>query len=257
MVGQGTTRQGNALQARRGMTGRGLAGQSLGRQVTARRGRARHCTAGLAWQGVARQGRDRHCTAGNTANRGPLPPSIHDSPMTKPIYGIKPGSWSTKSVTAQSIGETFEKIRSENGSDIFTAQQVVDEARPENHPIHPCFEWDDWEAAEAYRRDQARSLIRCIEVQYPDTEQTEPAFVHVKVLSPDGKQNQVGYAPVRLAVERPDMLASALAELRNNIAGLARTAMALEKMARQQQSPDLEKVSNARVHLDRALVGAG
>jgi hypothetical protein len=237
------------------MAGRGLAGRSLGRQGRVRRGLAGQLTAGTV--GKAGHGLAGRGTAGNTTNRGHLPPFTHDSPMTKPIYGIKPGSWSTKSVTAQSIGETFEKIRSENGSDIFTAQQVVDEARPENHPIHPCFEWDDWEAAEAYRRDQARSLIRRIEVQYPDTEQTEPAFVHVKVLSPDGKQNQVGYAPVRLAVERPDMLASALAELRNNIAGLARTAMALEKMARQQQSPDLEKVSNARVHLDRALVGAG
>lgn len=37
---------------------------------------------------------------------------------------------------------------------------VVEAARDEDSPLHAWFEWDDSEAAERYRLDQARQLIR-------------------------------------------------------------------------------------------------
>lgn len=47
-----------------------------------------------------------------------------------------------------------------------TPQIVVDEARPEDHPLHHRFEWDDAIAGEAYRRVQAAELIRSVRVTY-------------------------------------------------------------------------------------------
>lgn len=41
-----------------------------------------------------------------------------------------------------------------------TAPLVVDEARPSGAPLHRYFQWDDAVAAEEYRLEQARSMIR-------------------------------------------------------------------------------------------------
>lgn len=41
-----------------------------------------------------------------------------------------------------------------------TAELVVNDARPADAPLHRYFEWDDETAAEAYRLEQARAMIR-------------------------------------------------------------------------------------------------
>ena len=43
--------------------------------------------------------------------------------------------------------------------------KVVEAARDANHPLHPFFEWDDSEAAEAFRVIQATGLIRSVRVK--------------------------------------------------------------------------------------------
>lgn len=45
-----------------------------------------------------------------------------------------------------------------------TPEMVVDESRPPAAPLHDRFEWDDAEAAEAYRRDQAHHLIQSVKL---------------------------------------------------------------------------------------------
>lgn len=45
-----------------------------------------------------------------------------------------------------------------------TPAVVVDAARPEDHPLHDRFEWDDAVAGEAWRREQAHELIRSVRV---------------------------------------------------------------------------------------------
>jgi hypothetical protein len=47
-----------------------------------------------------------------------------------------------------------------------TARLVVDQARDPEHALHSQFEWDDETAAEKYRLDQARELIRKVRVVY-------------------------------------------------------------------------------------------
>jgi hypothetical protein len=50
-----------------------------------------------------------------------------------------------------------------------TPAMVVDAARPEDSPIHLCFEWDDEAAAEKHRQDQARVLIRRVRIKFIDS----------------------------------------------------------------------------------------
>jgi|SRR5215472_2243064 len=57
---------------------------------------------------------------------------------------------------------------------------VVDAARAPDSPLHPLFEWDDSAAAEKYRLDQARTIIRRVTVTVTTQEETVtiPAYVH-------------------------------------------------------------------------------
>lgn len=53
-------------------------------------------------------------------------------------------------------------IRNEYGR--LTAETVVEVARDPGHPLHDRFEWDDAIAGEAFRREQARLLIRSVRI---------------------------------------------------------------------------------------------
>ena len=69
----------------------------------------------------------------------------------------------------QKIGEALTKISAVNGGHLVPAA-VVDAARDTKSVLHRHFEWNDKAAAEKFRLDQARSLIRCIHVESEDTE---------------------------------------------------------------------------------------
>ena len=64
------------------------------------------------------------------------------------------------SVDAQSAGEELARIENKNGA--LTPESVLEESRAENAVLHDCFEWDDSIAAEKYRVNQARFIIRNI-----------------------------------------------------------------------------------------------
>jgi hypothetical protein len=57
------------------------------------------------------------------------------------------------------------EIRQRHGGEL-TPQIVLDEARGTDHPLHQRFTWDDAEAAERYRREQAHQLIRSVKISY-------------------------------------------------------------------------------------------
>ena len=63
---------------------------------------------------------------------------------------------------AQTAGEICERLEKNGG---LTAKRLVDESRPEDAPLHKEFEWNDATAAEAYREEQARYIIRSLIVQ--------------------------------------------------------------------------------------------
>lgn len=92
-------------------------------------------------------------------------------------------------------------------------EKVVEAARPTNSPLHSRFEWDDSEAAQAYRIWQARQLIRvCIEI-LPNMNAPTEVFVS---LSSD-RREKGGYRLVQKVCShkemREQMLVDAIAEL--------------------------------------------
>src|SRR5262245_7390575 len=128
---------------------------------------------------------------------------------------------------AQTAGDELARIQLRDGK-IETAT-VVDEARPDEAPLHPVFEWDDAVAGEQYRLQQARLLVRAVEVA-PEKKDEEPlpAFVHVRAVSTD----EPGYYQSSfVAVRNPDEWASAVEELRSKAASLVKSVEVLERLA--------------------------
>ena len=64
----------------------------------------------------------------------------------------------------------LEKIREKNGN--LTAGMVLLEAKKARNPLHKAFEWDDSTAAEEFRLEQARRMLRSIEIVYTELPKT-------------------------------------------------------------------------------------
>src|SRR5438105_923153 len=61
-----------------------------------------------------------------------------------------------------------------------TPSAVVEDARPEEAPLHCAFEWDDSLAGEEWRQHQARNLIRAVKI-VGTTGRERPAFLNVVI----------------------------------------------------------------------------
>lgn len=51
-----------------------------------------------------------------------------------------------------------------------TPENVLEEARDPDHPLHGRFTWDDTVAAEKWRRHEAHELIVSVKIRYADDE---------------------------------------------------------------------------------------
>lgn len=93
----------------------------------------------------------------------------------------------------QSIGDTV------------TPQQVVDYAKDENTELHKCFTWDDTEAANKWRKQEARILLGSF-VFTRDEDAKEPT--KIRAISFSDKSD--AYRPTKLIVENKDEYESIL-----------------------------------------------
>jgi hypothetical protein len=109
------------------------------------------------------------------------------------------------------VGETVMMLADQNGG-ACPPWALVNYARPDSSPVHSMFEWDDWAAAEAYRRAQARHHVRELRVvqQTDEGEQEVQAFVHVVRVSEDRLHE--GYRLTSLIVECADEYAQVMSE---------------------------------------------
>lgn len=101
----------------------------------------------------------------------------------------------------QKWGEALAKIEAANGGHL-KPQAVVDTASNPRHVLHKHFEWDDAVAANAYRVDQARTMIRSITVEDSDGD-NKPAYFSVAEragVSYRSYQDVVGSADLQMAV---------------------------------------------------------
>lgn len=105
-------------------------------------------------------------------------------------------SWAVGSihkVSAETAADVLEQLEIEGR---LTAADLVDVSRPEDAPLHKEFEWDDAVAAEKFREEQARSVIRHLRIVY---EEEEPHRVYCNI-----ERGEANYIPIEKAVQQDD-----------------------------------------------------
>ena len=156
-------------------------------------------------------------------------------------YQWRNGSRIRGGVDAQAAGEELDRIRDKHNG--LQPQDVVDESKPDEAPLHPCFEWDDAAAANEHRKHQARTLVRSIEVVYPEAE-PEPAFIHVEPLAGDSAGSGY-YERGRTVAMEFDLYSNAWKAAQERLASAAQSLHELESLAAKHASPDV--VAKVRV----------
>ena len=112
-----------------------------------------------------------------------------------------------------------------------SSQVVVDEARDISSPLHPFFQWDDSIAAEAYRIQQAESLIRRVKIETVVSDTTITSVRYVSMRGSDvADDEQEEKAPSRNYVSIPMMDANATAcvmkdEIKRILGNVTRTLL--------------------------------
>ncbi len=177
----------------------------------------------------------------------------------KPItYNWRHGAHINGGVAADVAGEELSRIQEEYG--YCTADLVVQESRDPEAPLHPAFTWDDERAAELYRLHEARTVIKAIEVVYEDSTASEPMLTLVKVETPteDGElQTMSQYRPTREVVKLPDLYQQALSSARGQLAASASVLERLERVAAEQQRPELRTVQRVRRQMGQLVESLG
>lgn len=97
--------------------------------------------------------------------------------------------------------ETLQTMAKRNGGKI-TPAAVVEAARAKNSPLHRYFEWDNTKAAQLYREDQARALIRSVKVQI--TTETKRVVAVGYVRDPLCESTDQGYVSVQSILSDED-----------------------------------------------------
>lgn len=144
-----------------------------------------------------------------------------------------------KGADADTVGKTLAEINNKHG--LLTGQLVVDESRPDEAPLHGCFEWNDEVAGELYRVDQARKIIKGVQVITEEHPEPQAVYVHV----PKDDIAEAAYHPVEVVVARPDMYAAALSQLVGKMKQAQEAVTLLKKAA--EQSTDIEPERMARI----------
>lgn len=92
------------------------------------------------------------------------------------MYGWKKGV--QIKLDPELAGSRLEYIRDQNKGRL-TPEVVLEDARPEDSPLHPAFEWDDTVAAERYRKNQAQAMIQAVVIVASENRPEVRAFVSV------------------------------------------------------------------------------
>ena len=140
------------------------------------------------------------------------------------IYSWKEGS--RLSGDAQKAGEELERIRTRHNGRL-EPEWVVHEAKAKRNPLHDLFEWDDNVAAQNYRVDQARGVIRSIDVVVEEVEAPKPVRAFVSVW----RGSDRSYTSVSHAMSDPKLRQQVLAEALASLEAWRKRYAELEELA--------------------------
>jgi hypothetical protein len=130
-------------------------------------------------------------------------------------------------VPADVAGAELERLAGISGGEL-TPPRVVESAKKKSSPIHDCFEWDNSEAAQRYREEQARYLIRSVVVVYSETEPTKEVRAFVNVMN---EESAPSYRPIGVVMEDRALRAQVLERARMELAGWRRRYSELQEYA--------------------------
>lgn len=143
------------------------------------------------------------------------------------------------------IRNELTQLAREHGGELHP-KVVVDAARPEDSPLHKSFDWDDSDAAEKWRLQQARQLISAVVTYEKVGKSTVPVRVFVS-LTPDREKNGAGYRLANTvmsdAEHRQQMLTDAMAEMQRfkekyrRLSELAKVFAAMDEVTKDEQLP--------------------
>ncbi len=127
----------------------------------------------------------------------------------------------------EAVWACLQRLEEETGT--LRVDDVIDEARDPDSPLHTEFDWDDSVAAEKWRREQARELIRTVRVEIVIQNHTIIAPAYVRDPSA-GTKEQSYVSTVRIRNDKDtardalmyeiDRIESSLARARNVAAAL-------------------------------------
>lgn len=121
------------------------------------------------------------------------------------IYTWKNGS--QVRADAQTAGNVCKQLEDAGN---LTPSALVDISRPEDAPLHGCFEWRDDVAAERYRESQARYIIRSLEM---NVEEHQPVRAFMKLSASVSNSYQATDVLMKDSDSRELLLEQALREL--------------------------------------------
>lgn len=128
----------------------------------------------MVWRGADRLGKARNgCVRFGTAG---IERGENMQKCEWKVKGLYP-------VSADTAADVINSCKDESG--YISAKSVVDVSRPEKAPLHVCFEWNNDAAAEMWREQQARVMIKNIVTVEIEDDKREVAKTFVHVISDD------------------------------------------------------------------------
>lgn len=122
-----------------------------------------------------------------------------------------------REVSAVKAGKIIDRLGKTGNA---TPKAIVDEARPVNSDIHNWFEWNDSDAAEKYREDQARDMVQQIVIITEINDNPVECRAFVTVIENETRQ----YSPIVQALSQPelrdqviDAVATEISRLKNKL----------------------------------------
>jgi hypothetical protein len=130
-----------------------------------------------------------------------------------------------KQQDAELVGALLDEIEEQGRGDDMP-QELLRRSRPNRSPTHHLFEWDDEIAAEGYRLEQARSIIRSIEIVFEEGGDRVRAFPSVQLGG--GERN---YVSMRKVLSEPELMHQLVEDARKDAESWARRHDALRRVA--------------------------
>lgn len=113
---------------------------------------------------------------------------------------------------AEIYGPEILKIQKEKGR--ITPEIIVNEASKKKSPLHEFFDWEDSEAAIKWRKQQARNLIKSIEIIVEETPEVETVALFFNVQNSEGQKYVSVYDVMDNEEYRRELVERALNEIK-------------------------------------------